>query len=243
MKRRALLFGNSNGLPGVKLDIEHFLKFLMSEQGGCWTEFEIIVEMNPTRTSLLALILAIKAQKPDFTFVVFSGHGGYSKGTVLEINKNEEVINESELRWIAPRQISIFDCCRNVSTVTLMDSKALFRSQYLNEARNNILRQAYESRIMQAIEQQVSLYACSVGESSYDTNEGGIYSNCFLSSVTPLGYDRFKLVGVAQEEAKPKTTKKALEVYSKIQTPDQSISKCLSSEQLIISINPTVVTI
>ena len=40
----------------------------------------------------------------------------------------------------------------------------------------------YEARIMQAIAQQVSLYACSIGESALDTENGGMYINNLLKS-------------------------------------------------------------
>ena len=240
MKRRALLFGNSDGLSGVKVDLENYLRFLTSDIGGKWFDTEILIEMNPTRSGLLNKISYLKTEAPDYAFVVFSGHGAYIKGTVLEINKYGEYIHESELRNISSRQISIFDCCRNVSSVSLSDSKFFGKLASLNESQK-YLREIYNTRIMQAIAQQVSLYACSVGESSYETNEGGIYSNCLLSSVNPSRNEQFKLVGVAQEESKPKTRKKAWEVYSKIQTPDHSIPRCLNSQQLIISINPNPV--
>ena len=88
MKRRALLIGNSNGLAGVKLDIANYFKFLKSDFGGRWIDSEISIRMNPFKKDLLTSIQDLKSEKPDFAFVVFSGHGAYSKSTILEINKN-----------------------------------------------------------------------------------------------------------------------------------------------------------
>jgi hypothetical protein len=209
----------------------------MSEFGGQWYDFEISLEINPTRSGLLSKISALKSEKPDFAFVVYSGHGAFSRGTVLEINKDGDYVFESELREIAPRQVLIFDCCRVVLNLQLSEVKSYCRMLLINESHRD-LRKYYEKRIMESIEQQASLYACSIGESSYDTNDGGVYSICFLSSIKPEPNDQFKLLALAQEEAKPKTKKMAYDLYSKAQTPDQTLPKCFSSQQLIISINP-----
>ena len=60
----------------------------MSEFGGQWYDSEISLEINPTRSGLLSKISALKSEKPDFAFVVYSGHGAFSRGTVLETNKD-----------------------------------------------------------------------------------------------------------------------------------------------------------
>jgi len=237
MKRRALLFGNTGGLNGVKVDLDNYCKFLLSDTGGQWYEDEITILMNPTRNLLLSTITALKFQQPDYVIVIFSGHGAYSRGTVLELNSNGDCVNEAELRNIAPRQLLIFDCCRNVIVESALEQKTSARSAFLGDLSSPI-RQMYNIRIMQSIEQQSSLYACSIGESSYDTNKGGVYSISFLSSLTPEYNQRFKLVSSAQEEASPKTTSLAWALYSRRQVPDQTIPRCLASQQLIISINP-----
>ncbi len=236
MIRRALLFGNTNGLGGVKKDIINYTNFLKSETGGQWNDSEITILMDPKKEALLLSIELLKLEKPDFAIIIFSGHGAYSKGTLLEINKKEECISENDLRGISSRQISIFDCCRNVIQV---DESVNFSGTTNIYKSNNLIRKKYDERIMQSIEQQISLYACSIGQSSYDTNDGGAYTTSLLSSVTPERSSLFKLVASAHEEATPKTTEKAWKLYSKIQVPDHTIPKCISSQQLIISINPS----
>jgi hypothetical protein len=237
MERKALLFGNSNGLSGVKLDIANFKKFLKSDFGGRWLDSEIIILMNPSKSELLNKIKDIKNQQPDYAFVLYSGHGAYTKETVLEINGNGDTVNESELKNIASRQISIFDCCRGVILQPLFEDKTYSETIKLFDSYSR-LREKYDNRILQAIEQQVSLYACTIGQSSYDTEKGGIYSNSFLSCTKPNINDSFKLVGIAQDEATPITKAKAWELYKKVQIPGHSIPKCISQQQLIISINP-----
>lgn len=39
----------------------------------------------------------------------------------------------------------------------------------------DITRTKYDERIMQAAERHVKLYACSVGQSSYDSDDGAVY--------------------------------------------------------------------
>jgi hypothetical protein len=236
MKRKALLIGNSNGLPGVKLDISNFTTFLKQYVGGQWYDSEIVIKMNPLKTDLIATISSLKSERNDFMFVVFSGHGAYKKGTVLEINAREEIINESDLKFIAPRQISIFDCCRNLVSAT--EKRLWKRSIEMFDSATSNIRAKYDTRIMQAIEQQVSLYACSVNESALDTERGGLYINNLLKAAGNINSTEYKLVGIAHEEAKETTKKDAWNKRKHNQNPTATLPKCLSSQQLIICINP-----
>jgi len=168
--------------------------------------------------------------------VVFSGHGAYEKSTVLEINGRGEYIYETELVGIAPRQISIFDCCRQRVDEPLHKSQRVMESfKALGDTSN--IRQKYDARIMQAIAQQVSLYACSIGESALDTENGGMYINNLLKSAVNVS-DEYKLVGVAHEEATSATSNEAWRDKRHNQTPTATLPKCISTQQLIISINP-----
>lgn len=237
MNRKALLIGNSNGLSGVKKDISNWESFLTSDIGGKWLPSEIDVEMNPSKISLMSKINTLK-HRYDFVLVVYSGHGAYSQGTILEINSNEEYVFESDLKGIAPRQISVFDCCRAVETIQNSIKESVRNLSVKNQFTSNI-RQDYETRIMQAIPQQVSLYACSIGECAYDSNDGGYYTKNLLNSTNLFGDNqRFLTVGIAHQFGASKTTIEVFEKENAIQRPDAFLPKCLSSQQLIISINP-----
>lgn len=239
MKRIALLIGNSNGLAGVKFDIEKWVKFLKSNKGGQWYDDEIIVTMNPPRTELLSLIDCIKMSNPDFAMVVFSGHGAYQRNTVLEINGSEEVIGENDLIGIAPRQISVFDCCRGVLTEELPESQRPVRTFADGGTFPRNIRSYYEERIMNAIPQQVRLYACSVGESAWDDAEaGGTYTRFLLKCSSSIPKDeKYKLVGIAHGEAGKFTYISALR-QKHSQRPVAILPRCLACQQLIIAINP-----
>jgi len=237
MNRKALLIGNSSGLSGVKKDILNWQFYLMSDIGGKWFPSEIDVEMNPSKIALMSKINMLK-NRYDFVIVVYSGHGAYSEGTILEINSKEEYVYEKDLKNIAPRQISVFDCCRAVVTIQDSIKESLRNLSVKNQFTSNI-RQDYETRIMQAIPQQVSLYACSIGEYAYDSNDGGYYTKNFLKS-TGLFVDnqRFLTVGMVHQAGAIRTTNEVKEKENAIQNPDAFLPKCLTSQQLIISINP-----
>ena len=235
MKRKALLIGNSNGLQGVKLDINSFINFLRQDVGGHWYDSEITIKMDPTKADLLSTISQMRRERNDFSFAVFSGHGAYQKGTVMEINNRGETINEDDLKFISSRQISIFDCCRNVIPTSNFDSLVLKSERIINLWAEKI-RAKYDARIMQAIEQQVSLYACSVGESALDTENGGLYINNLLKASKSIQSD-YKLVGNAHEEAAFATKIEASRKEKHQQNPTATLPKCMSFQQLIISIN------
>lgn len=236
-----MLVGNSNGLSGVKLDIENWVKFLMSDKGGQWYGNEIKVLMNPEKTLLLSCINRIKDWKPDFAIIVFSGHGAYQRRTILEINGNGETISENDLIGVAPRQISVFDCCRGVLEEKVL-SESLKKVRTFSEGgvlpRN--IRPYYEKRMMEAMPQQICLYACSIGESAMDTDRGGIYTDNLLRfSRSFKNGECYKLVTTAHGIAASGTRLIALTSYNHTQHPDAVFQPQYTPEQqLIIGINP-----
>lgn len=239
MKRRALLIGNSRGLQGVKKDMVNFQAFLMGRFGGAWKKGEIMIEMNPTLADLRKKIELIKDEKNDFVIVMYSGHGGYERDTVLEINSKGEIIHEIELIGLAPRQITIFDCCRVCESY----EKSL---ESLNETKlfsvtdsTDRIRQRYEARIMRAIPQQDRLYACKIGQCAHDASDGtgAYYLKNLINHAKTIDGD-FGLVGYIHEDAAQDTTIEVGIKENELQEPVASLPKCLSSQQLIISLKP-----
>ena len=236
MRRRALLFGNSKGLGGVKKDIVNFKAFLLGNQGGAWYDREIDVMMNPSKALLMDTIKRIKAEEYDFVITMFSGHGGYQRGTVLEINGDGDVIMDSDLWNLASKQISIYDCCRAVCDYTeerevLNEVKAFSRDDEKLAA-----RRIYESRIGTAAAQQNKLYACSIEQCAYDNGEEGAYylKNLIYRAKTVTG--NYGLVGDVHEVAAQDTYIEVKVRENAIQEPVATLPKLLSSQQLIISI-------
>lgn len=243
MKKIALLIGNSDGLEGVKTDLFEWKKFLTSPKGGAWERHEINMIMNPQKCELLSYINELRKTKAyDFAVVVYSGHGGYDRQTILEINKHEETINETDLYFIAPRQISVFDCCRCLvdGSEPINESQRTFSSggplSHLQKIRN-----AYNQRIGLAIPQQVCLYACRIGETALDTESGALYIRTLLrqAKLFPKN-EEFRTVESIHAKASVYTSLKALK-RKHTQHPAASLPKCLTRQKLILSINPDMI--
>ena len=233
MKRKALLIGNTNGLAGVQIDIQKTKAFLLSDIGGAWLNSEIDVLTNPRRADLLARVDQVRQSSPDYVFLLFSGHGGLEKRTtMLELNGAGETIAEDVLFKIAPRQISVFDCCRAMTREVALEAYAADSLMKSHVA--SVVRGRYDALIMRAIPQQVRLYACLMGQVSNDTRNGAIYLQNLLEAAKLLSdNEMFKTAEQAHSEAKFQTIATHDE-----QTPDAVLPKCLSSQQLILSVRP-----
>ncbi len=238
MRRKALLIGNTSGLQGVQVDIARFSTFLKSNSGGAWYDSEIDVLENARKSVLLQKIDELKRQEPDYLVVLFSGHGGQLlRQTVLEINGAGESIEEDQLRKMAERQLNVYDCCRSISS-TVQKSIAMDSLSFSLRESANQIRQRFENRIMQAIPQQALLYSCSVGQVSYDTANGGVYLSNLLKAAQTFDHGQsFKLVGLAHEEAMGPTAEYASKEKHGRQVPEAILPKCLSTQQLVISMN------
>ncbi len=234
MKKRILLIGNNNGLTGVNIDMKNYYQFFRSPIGGSWEDYEIDKKLNPRKIELQSEIEILKKLDLDYLIVVFSGHGGQIRETVLELNSSSETINDSEIQNIAKRQLNIYDSCRSYPED--LSESATF-SALLKSMDYQNTRVRYEARIMQAIHQQASLYSCSIGEGSWDSSEGGIYSVQLIKAAKNIT-NEFKSVGAAHVEAAEKTLEVS-KTKPKLQHPDATLLRCMSYNELIISINPS----
>lgn len=239
MRRIALLIGNSNGLEGVKKDLYDWRNFLVSISGGAWVKDEIKILMNPSKVDLLNFIGGIR-DKNDFAIVIYSGHGGYSKETILEINENEEIVTETDLLNIAPKQISVFDCCRSlVTNLDCLNERQMYFASGGLLPNIQVVRARYEERIKQAIDQQICLYACGVGETALDTEAGALYIQELVSEAKEFPNNReFNTVEMVHRIASL-CTRISAKKRGYTQNPTANLPKCLSSQKLILSINPS----
>lgn len=235
MKRKILLIGNDSGLPGVKVDIETYKSFFKSPFGGSWEDDEIDICLNKSKTLLQVKLAVLQIQQLDYLIIVFSGHGGQLRETVFEINDKEETISESSLQNLATRQLNIYDCCRCYPQIVTESVK--LSSMYKAVTASNT-KDKYNKRILQAIPQQVKLYSCSIGEVSHDTKNGGVYSQNLIKAAKNISSE-YKLVSISHEEAANETRKlNNTRGVNEKQNPEAIIPRCLSSQQLILSINP-----
>jgi hypothetical protein len=236
MKKRILIVGNNHGLMGVNIDIKNFYQFFRSPLGGSWEDYEIDRKVNPRKIELQVELELLKKLTLDYLIIVFSGHGGQTRETVLELNSSGETINDSELKNIARRQLNIYDSCRSYPED--LSERATF-SALIKSLDYQNTRIRYETRILQAMHQQASLYSCSIGEGSWDSSEGGIYSTQLIKSAKKITAE-FKSVGAAHVEAAEKTLEIS-KTKPTLQHPDAVLLKCMSYQELIISINPSYI--
>ena len=228
MKKKILLIGNNDGLPGVKIDLANYKKYFKSYTGGQWNDTEIIERLNPKKDDLITLIDSLKAQNLDYVIVIFSGHGGMKRETVLEINPEGELFSESRFENISKRQVTILDCCRAISQ-NLSDS--------VNEVRmfkaGGVIgtRERFEKRILESLQQQIKMYACAEGEYSHDTPKGGAYSKNLIESAF-ADDSEFIYFGRTHVTASEKTTREFKDQHPEIIQP-----KLLTFQQLIFGIS------
>lgn len=232
MKRSALLIGNTGGLEGVSVDIERTTAFLMSNLGGQWRSSEITSLLNPSKFEAERAIARIRAERPDYCFFLFSGHGSHYGQTHLNLNSRGEKLLESELNSIASRQLSIFDCCR---VQPAQVRKALEAHAFSALDSVDMTRQRYERRIMAAVPQHAKLYACAVGEFSYDYPEGAAYLSNLIQSAKMDRNSEWRTVEEAHSLARTLTIEHAAKQGHK-QTPQAVLPKVLPEMQLILSI-------
>jgi glyoxylase-like metal-dependent hydrolase (beta-lactamase superfamily II) len=164
MIRKALLIGNTNGLEGVKVDLSNFADFLESDYGGGWISDEIEILYDIAKSDLYEKLSKLKKIPPDLLIIVFSGHGGQERKTILELNSFGETIEENQLRNIATRQIIIYDCCRSFPESYYEEENLInFFKSTLTESRRKNIRLRYEERILNSSRnQQILLYSCKI---------------------------------------------------------------------------------
>ena len=237
MKRCALLIANADA-AGAQNDINNWKKFLRSDVGGAWYESEIQLLTNPSKKYLDIILWWTKEEHYDFVIVVYAGHGGWERTTILEINPNGETVNENDLKGLASREILSLDCCRSIITVT--DSLNESKLTMFSDTTRSGIRARYDTRMMQAIPQQITLYACSVGECAYCTNEGGYYTRNLLRQSADVPYSGFKTINQAHNAAALETIKEVREKENQGQCPDISMVRCLTEQQLIIGIDTSM---
>ena len=237
MRKRILMIGNTDDLPGVPIDISDYYKFFTSPTGGSWHDEEIDILINPIQHELLETIAEIEEADYDYLVTMFSGHGEETTdGTVLSINGDEETILLHNLTGLAERQLLIIDCCRSHRRIPediRIDSATLSLS-------HDSIRQAYEELIQFAASQEVILFSCNDTEVAVDTREGWIrsYSQCLLDAIEiALTNPRLLFVSVGRAHAKAVSLIRQ-EHLPFVQNPTMRQSPCSVHRRLPLAVNP-----
>lgn len=235
MRKQILIVGYTKHLQGVDADLENYYRFFTSPIGGQWDKSEIETLRDTTATNVLLWLNTYKRKQLDYFIFIFCGHGGcMDDEVIMELNETGEIIRESQVKGIAPRQLCIYDCCRAIEedkTSTLLTETKIFS---LGGKIYGNVRQRYEKRIMQAIPQTASLYACSIGECADGNRSGGYYTYNLLKCARHISDDtEYKTIGQCHNEAC-----ESVEIKNPDQHPDCSLPRCLLHRSLIFSIHP-----
>jgi hypothetical protein len=189
---------------------------------------------NPKPTELIKRCIEI-SPKGSIVLDFFAGSGTTGQA-VLELNNRGETISESELKYISSRQLNIYDCCRSYPSIAEASQRSL-KMFNLGGAIERSTRAMYEKRIQNSIQQQICLYACSIGETAEDTSKGGVYSSNLLEVAISIKgtTESYYLVGQTHIAAKSIVKSRGYR-----QNPDATLPRCISTQQLIFSINPHI---
>lgn len=172
---------DSNPLSSLK-DIDNYESFLMSDQGGCWEDTEIIKLQDETLYKVREELY--KGIKYDFAFVVYSGHGCIDKTKGchrFEINNNDDDdIFETDLFNLSDKLIFIYDSCSGLYTP--QSEKLTLLNERLEQRRKlqkiDEIKIAYKEWYESCPNQQLRFYASQYNTPAYDREDGkgGEYS-------------------------------------------------------------------
>jgi hypothetical protein len=190
IKRKALIIGNpgeqgkENYCNGVNHDLDNYRDFLLSPFGGYWYPTEVNTLLKPSTTTVRNALFEI--QKCDYSMIIFSGHGIYSKisnSTLLELNYTD-VFDSVNLRKGAEKHTLILDCCRMVDKELFEEmtiiAKALESRAMINPMK---FRERFDREIENCSNGIVAMYACAINEKAGDDSQrGGYYSSNLISN-------------------------------------------------------------
>jgi len=199
MKKLAILIGapgqtnTDKHLKGVYSDMANYQRFLQSPSGGGWEKNEIGTIKNPDKAKLVAAIKNLGYF--DYILTVFSGHGAYSIDgkMILGINSTEHLFL-SQLVSKAPKQMFIIDACRGFFDSGLYGFLGEELRRFPSKLTKLQARNLYNKYLTKCENGLVVCYSCSVGESSWSSNDGGQFTTSLLDTTqqwieTPSQYN------------------------------------------------------
>lgn len=193
MKRCLIIIGNQgtpskgNFLPGVSRDVNNYLSFFKSDNGGAWENDEIIsMVYNWTSAGLNSTIYRRRMEGLDYAVIVFAGHGYALRNgeTYFEFSDGDDVSLSTIKSWFpAQKVLMIADSCQcfiNLYREGGILREALAQRQF--SQRRDYLRNLYNSHIG-SVPTGAFTFASAVssGESANDTSKGGLYSYNLLN--------------------------------------------------------------
>lgn len=179
IERVALLIESWDGLPvspihSAKKDMEDWYSFLTSSLGGAWSEHEIKPLHSPIKKSCLSKI-SLFAQKCDYLFIAYSGHGGRnSKGDYINIHDGEILYLREILNAISNKCSAtiILDACRSIRQ--LQEQVEFITNDYEEDYNLYAAQIIWNKAFIRLKKNIVIIQSCSAGQSA---NSGAYISN------------------------------------------------------------------
>lgn len=186
MTRKALIIvcpgqANARGyLPGALVDANNYEKFFYSYYGGDWYASEIEVLKNPNVNEVKEKIGEIES---DYSFVVFSGHGGTGHADDrMYVDLADGDIQVNQLLTESKRQTLIIDSCRSIFRQILNESELkAFADRSMGRVINS--RKEFERHLEICEEGVITIYSCARGQAAGEDEEvGGIFSSSLIKA-------------------------------------------------------------
>lgn len=193
MSRIAFVIGDgvSGGKPlaGVAVDHRSYRAFLESDGGGAWRRDEIIPIGTISSDDLDEALTQGAAF--DYALVVFTGHGflGREDGLTYCCINDEESVPEVSLATGAPKQLTVIDGCRKLTSLLPFRRKGrtVLGEAVGPEAARQYrasCRLTYDRLIRDADVGVGTVYACSEDTGAGDSPFGGLFSTTLLEKAT-----------------------------------------------------------
>lgn len=197
MNRRLIIISNDGGkedyLAGVKIDVESYLNFFTSPEGGAWDECEYkVCEIGLFTPAMLHLFMSHteKEAHVDYWLIVFVGHGGSEiDGSTYFWFTNHYKCPENQIIYDTSnsRCLLIADSCSVVEGLNEEDNpeRLLYFSESLNTDHKYraICRNDYNKRIMRVPIGCIQKgYAAKFKQCAYENPDGtgGYYTQSLL---------------------------------------------------------------
>ncbi len=191
VKRCAILIGNDRWggkfLPGVSKDIEALKQFILSPEGGSWNETEILELNSPHQAEYFFDILSEVAQKSEYVFIYFAGHGELSCYlTPSFVFPGNAEISLDDIKQIFQNKpvLMISDSCQGIPEYKqggrITESLRMFSTG--DPVKEFKARRTFDKELRVLPPMFTYASAVSPGQSAKEGSEGGYYTQNLLKA-------------------------------------------------------------
>lgn len=198
MNRRLIFTTNEGGtdefLPGVAVDLQHYIEFFQSDEGGAWEKWEMCHLSNCKNKREFMISLCANISFCDYLLLVFIGHGGATRygETQFKLSCGDSVTMSEIRNWAhSVRCLFIADSCRCVENERInenaqRDEERMFSVSENKEHRMKC-RQIYNNCIKDLPKGSFTAgLAVSLGEEAKEDSNGGYYSQSLIKSANSV---------------------------------------------------------